>query len=126
MPLLLNIGRPTPAVGWENTEVPSFLERAVGRFDCVLALGLVHHLLVGERATLDMLADLFDRLKPKNVILEWVDPHDPKFRQIAGLNAALYSRLDATALEQTMGRKFSLSARTPLPCATRVMYLWSR
>jgi SAM-dependent methyltransferase len=126
MPLMLNIGRPTPAVGWQNREVPAFLDRAAGQFDCVLALGLIHHLLVGERATLPMLADLFDRLGSKRVILEWVNPMDPKFRQLAGLNAALYSRLDATLLEEAMGRKFRMAAKTALPCATRVMYLWSR
>jgi SAM-dependent methyltransferase len=126
MPIMLNVGRPTPAVGWQNTEVRSFLDRAAGQFDCILALGLIHHLLVGERTTLPMLADLFDRLNPRQVILEWVDPKDPKFRQIAGLNAGLYRHLDATLLEEAMGRKFRMAARTPLPCATRVMYLWSR
>jgi hypothetical protein len=55
-----------------------------------------------------------------------VDPKDPKFRQIAGLNAGLYRQLDATWLEEAMSRKFRMAARTPLPCATRVMYLWSR
>jgi 2-polyprenyl-3-methyl-5-hydroxy-6-metoxy-1,4-benzoquinol methylase len=126
MPIALNIGRPTPAVGWQNKEIPSFLERAAGQFDCIMALGLIHHLLVGERVTLPMLADLLDRLNPKLVILEWVSPTDPKFRQVAGLNAALYSRLDSIQLEESMLQRFQLTAKLALPCGTRVMYLWSR
>jgi 2-polyprenyl-3-methyl-5-hydroxy-6-metoxy-1,4-benzoquinol methylase len=125
-PLHLNIGRPTPAVGWKNREVASFLDRAKGRFDCILMLGLIHHLLVSERATLPMLVELLDSLDPKRVILEWVDPKDPKFRQLAGLNTALYETLDASEMETFMGQKYSLVARAPLPCKTRVMYLWCR
>jgi len=125
-PLLLNIARPTPAIGWENREVPSFLERATGRFDCVLVLGLLHHLLVSERASLGMLMDLLARLEPQRIILEWVDPRDPKFRQLAGLNVELYRDLDAATLERHLARKFRLIAKTPLPSAARVMYHWSR
>jgi hypothetical protein len=87
---------------------------------------LIHHLLVSERATLPMLASLLDRLRPRSVILEWVDPKDPKFRQLAGLNGALYSHLNEVRLEDSLNEKFDLVEKLPLPCATRVMYLWRR
>jgi len=125
-PLVLNIARPTPAIGWGNREVLSFLERATGRFDCVLALGLLHHLLVSERASLPMLMDLLVQLEPQRIILEWIDPRDPKFRQLAGLNAGLYRDLDVATLESHLARKFRLIAKAPLPSAARVMYHWSR
>jgi len=125
-PLLLNIGRPTPAVGWANREIPSFLDRSSGKFECILMLGLMHHLIVSERATLAMVTDLLDQLDPKRVILEWVDPQDRKFQQLAGLNRKLYTHLDTQRLEDALGRKFRLSAKSVLPCATRTMYLWSR
>jgi len=60
------------------------------------------------------------------VILEWVDPKDIKFRQLAGLNSALYSQLNETRLEDSLKAKFRLVAKLPLPCATRVMYLWCK
>jgi len=125
-PMMLNIGRPTPAIGWANSEVASFLDRADGYFDCVLVLGLIHHLLVSERASLSMLAELLDGLRPKSVILEWVDPRDPKFRQLAGLHGHLYSHLNEVRLEECLKTKFQMAAKLPLPCATRVMYLWHR
>jgi SAM-dependent methyltransferase len=125
-PILLNIGRPTPAVGWQNKEVSSFLDRSAGQFDCLLVLGLVHHILVSERVTLPMLAALLDRLDPKQVIIEWVDPKDPKFQQLAGLNAHLFSHLDVTTFEESLKERFQMVAKTPLPCGTRVMYLWCR
>ena len=124
-PVVLNVGRPTPAVGWLNREIPSFIERGAGKFDCILMLGLIHHLLVSERASLMMLAELINRLGPQRVIVEWVDPKDPKFRQLAGLNAPLYNHLEAAALERCMDRNFQLIAKLRLPSGTRVMYLWS-
>jgi SAM-dependent methyltransferase len=125
-PLMLNISRPTPAVGWENRETPSFLERAVGKFDCILVLGLVHHLLVSDRITLPLFTRMLDQLEPKSVIIEWVDPTDPRFIQVAGLNADLYQGLNAARFEECLGQHFSLAAKQPLQCKTRVMYLWLR
>jgi hypothetical protein len=42
-PIMLNLGRPSPAVGWQNKEVRSFLDRAAGQFDCILLLGDLAH-----------------------------------------------------------------------------------
>jgi len=121
-PLWLNIGRPTPAVGWRNMEVASFLERAVAGFDCVLALGLVHHLLVSERASLSMITSLLVQTRAKKIIVEWVDPMDPKFRELVGFDTDLYSRLNANVFEEQIRQNFHLEAKMSLPCKTRVMY----
>ena len=126
-PVLLNLGRPTPAVGWLNREIPSFLDRAAGQFDCVLFLGLIHHLLVTERASLPMLAELLAHLGPRRLILEWIDPTDRKFRQLSGVNHGLYELLNAAALEECFrAAQFDLVEKLPLPCGTRVMYVWRR
>ena len=61
-PMVLNIARPPPALGWMNAEVPSFIDRATARFDCVIALGLIHHLAVTERVPLALIAQLLQRL----------------------------------------------------------------
>jgi SAM-dependent methyltransferase len=125
-PILLQIGRPTPAVGWLNREVGSFMERSAGKFDCVLMLGLIHHLLISERATLPMIADLLDRLNPKQFILEWVSPSDPKFQQLAGLNGELYRHLDIDDLDCCLRPKFRLIERLHLSSGSRILFLWSR
>ncbi len=49
LPLLADAARPTPAVGWCNAESLTLLERARGRFDCVLMLGIIHHLLLADQ-----------------------------------------------------------------------------
>jgi len=125
-PLMLNIGRPTPGIGWLNTEVDSFLGRSSGQFACVLALGLLHHLLVSERASLQMITALFRQLSPQRLIVEWVDPSDPKFKELAGFDMELYRNLRPEMLEEQLGGYFRLDSKMVLPCGTRVMYLWVR
>jgi SAM-dependent methyltransferase len=123
-PTLLNIGRPTPAVGWQNGEVESFMKRSMEQFDCILVLGLMHHLLVTERINIPMLVALWERLAAKRVIVEWVEPNDRKFQQLAGLNAGLYGNLNSAEFEASMLDKFTLIEKLSLPCGTRMMYLW--
>lgn len=121
-PLLLDVGRPTPAVGWMNEEVPAILSRTAGRFDCIMMLGLIHHLLVSERATLEGVIQLLHSLAARRVIVEWVEPHDRRFQQIAGLNSSLYEGLNRERFEQALRRVFNIERCQPLPGGTRTLY----
>ncbi len=46
LPLVLDLTNPSPAIGWENEERMSFLER--GPADAVFALALIHHLAISN------------------------------------------------------------------------------
>lgn len=50
--MLLNLARPTPAIGWNNLEVKSAIDRLTNKADCVFALGFLDHILVNERIPL--------------------------------------------------------------------------
>lgn len=121
--VLLDIGRPTPAVGWMNREVDSFMQRAKGGFDCIMALGLVHHLLVSERAGLPMILEFFRELAPKYLVLEWVAPEDRRFSEIAGVNQALYADTSQAGFEHVFGEQFDIVNKEMLACGTRTLYL---
>src|SRR5262249_16209191 len=49
LPLVVDITRPSPSIGWRNQECASFLDRARGQFDLVMMLAVVHHMIVTER-----------------------------------------------------------------------------
>src|SRR5262249_47603899 len=83
LPLVIDIARPPGGCGWANRECPSFLDRASGRFDCVLMLALIHHLLVNERVPIDGIFELVAALTAKVAIVEYVDPADAQFQRIA-------------------------------------------
>jgi SAM-dependent methyltransferase len=120
--LLLDIGRPTPAVGWMNMEVAAVLARAAGRFDCIMMLGLIHHLLVSERATLERIAGLLESLGAHTLIIEWIERDDRRFRELAGVNAGLYEDLSRERFEAAITAQFTITAIQPLPGKTRTLY----
>ena len=82
LPLAIDIARPPGASGWANREHASFLERARGRFDCVLMLALLHHLIVNERTPLDSIFELVAQLTTRIAVVEYIDPADEQFQRI--------------------------------------------
>ncbi len=122
LPLLVNPARPTPAVGWRNRESLALLERAKGRFDCVLMLGFIHHLLLAEQIPLDEIAGLLRELTTQWALVEWIPQTDPRFKDLLRGREALYGHLDEAAFLNAVARNFALERREPLPNG-RVLFL---
>ena len=121
LPLVVDLARPPGACGWANSECPSFLDRARGRFDCVLMLALMHHLVVNERVSLDRIFDLAAQLTRRLLLIEYVDPSDSQFRKIARGRDALHRDLTPTAFESAARERFEiLDCRSLTP--TRALY----
>lgn len=70
-----NLSRPSPALGWNNSERSALTERLRG--DIGLALALVHHLAISDHIQFDMMADLFAGLCTE-LIIEFVPKEDAK------------------------------------------------
>jgi hypothetical protein len=90
LPLVVNFARPTPALGWDNAESLSFLDRAKGHFDAVFMLGILHHLMVTERLPVLEILALASRLTKKWVLIEYVGKEDPMFLYLARGRESLY------------------------------------
>ena len=125
LPLVVNIARPTPSVGWRNREQASFLDRAAGKFDCVLMLGLIHHLLVSERVPLAEILGLAAQLTTRTLIVEFVPRGDPMFRRIARGRDALHTLFTPQAFEQAVLAHFQIVKTAPVPGGERSLY-WLR
>lgn len=123
LPLVVDIASPTPARGWMNRELPSFLDRATGAFDQVLAMAVIHHLLATNGIPLLDVVDLLARLTRRSVALEFVPPTDPLFRQIARGRDYLYEKLTQATFEAALGSRFEIVRAQPLPSGDRVGYV---
>lgn len=121
-PLLANPARPTPAAGWRNAEYLSLLDRTRGRFDCVMMLGLIHHLLLSEQIPLAEIAHLLRELTTSWAIVEWVPASDPRFVDLLRGRDALYGHLDEAAFLLAAERHFTVVLREALPNG-RVLFL---
>jgi SAM-dependent methyltransferase len=123
--LVADAARPTPAVGWRNTESLSLLERARGRFDCVLTLGILHHLLVTERIPLNGIAEYLSTLTRRWLVAEWIPKTDIRFQEICRGRDGLYAHLDEAALLASFAPSFHQIEREELQNG-RVLFLFEK
>ena len=112
--LLTNIARPTPAAGWRNREQLSLLDRLTGKFEMVLMLAVIHHLILREQVPLGHIADLAVSLTRKWLILEWVPPSDPMYQEWLRGREELYGSLSESDLMDGFGPYFRLCERKAL------------
>ncbi|HEY1810600.1 MAG TPA: class I SAM-dependent methyltransferase [Acidobacteriaceae bacterium] len=126
LPVLANPARPTPAVGWRNAESLALLDRARGRFDCVLMLGFIHHLLLAEQIPLLEIAGFLRELTTQWALVEWVPATDPRFRDLLRGREALYGHLDETAFLSASAEYFTVAQREALPNGRVLFWLQAR
>jgi SAM-dependent methyltransferase len=123
--MVANIARPTPAVGWRNQEQLSLLDRLEGKFDLVLMLAVIHHLILREQLPLAHIADLCASLTRRWLVLEWVPPADPMFQEWLRGRDDLYGNLSETDLKQAFAPFFHVADRAELG-NHRVLFLFER
>ena len=126
LPLVVDLTRPTPATGWRNQECESFLDRAVGGFDLVMMLAVIHHVLVTERVPLDNVLGLVEDLTRDYALIEFVAPQDPMFERLVRGRETLYSHLTLAAFEAAAARRFELVKSLKLDGLYRCLYLLRR
>jgi len=126
LPLVVNLARPSPALGWRNGECPSFLDRAGGAFDGVLMLALIHHLLVTERIPLDEILRLAYEVTRSLLVIELVEPQDAMFRRLTRGRESLHAALDTNMFEQACAPYFEIVRSLALPGTRRRMYCLKR
>jgi hypothetical protein len=122
LPLVVNLARPTPALGWRNEECPAFLERGRGGFELVLMLAVLHHILVSEQIPLAEVLELTAELTSAFLIIEFVAPDDEMFRTIAREREDLFRRLTRESFEAAIEPLFEI-ARVERLHQTRSLYL---
>ncbi len=108
LPLCVDLAYPTPAAGWENRESASFLNRCAGHFDTVMMLAVLHHLLLRNQVPMDRIAVLCSSLTTQDLILEWVPPADPKFKELLRGREAIYAHITEAAFREAFAEHFGI------------------
>jgi SAM-dependent methyltransferase len=123
LPLVIDFADPSPAGGWRGQERSSFIDRARGKFDTVLVLAVLHHLLVSDRLPLDDVLALLAELATKHVVIEYVPCDDPMFRSIARGRDDLFVGFTAESFEQAVRRHFRILETRAMTSSERRLYL---
>jgi len=92
-PLVADFARPTPAAGWNNQETLSLLDRSRQRFDMVMMLAVLHHLLARDQIPMEEVAKLARELTHGWLLVEWVGPQDNKFQELSNGRDSLFKDL---------------------------------
>jgi 2-polyprenyl-3-methyl-5-hydroxy-6-metoxy-1,4-benzoquinol methylase len=121
--LVVDLTRPSPSVGWRNSEHQSFLDRARGSFDAVLMLALIHHLLVSERIPLTQILSLAAELTTDLLILEFVGPADPMFQRLLRGRGHLFEGFSNDVFQTACLEHFNIIRSQRLAQTDRWIYL---
>lgn len=119
IPLVLNFAEPTPAIGLGLTERDSFLDRS--KFDMVIALAVIHHLVITCDIPMQRLATLISRMG-KRLIIEYVPDSDEQIKKITvsrPLNPELYN---LELFESAFAEVFTIKSKMPIADSGRTLY----
>ncbi len=120
LPLVMDLGDPSPARGWRGRERAALEER--GRPDLVLCLALVHHLSIGANVPLGEVIDWLASLGGV-LVIEFADRTDPMVKRLLARkrdDANPDYRVDL--FEQALAARFEIELRQPLASGLRTLY----
>ncbi|MBX9570353.1 MAG: class I SAM-dependent methyltransferase [Candidatus Obscuribacterales bacterium] len=121
IPLVLDLTVPSPAIGWNNQERQSFLERT--HVDVVLALALIHHLAISKNIRLAMIAECFAKLG-KHLIIEFVPKDDSQVQRLLASREDIFDSYNKESFIQEFSLYYELKEELPIPNTNRTIFLF--
>ncbi len=123
LPLLSDLTNPSPAIGWENRERQSLIER--GPCDTALALALIHHLAIGNNLPLDRIADFLAGICT-TLIIEFVPKTDSQVQRLLATREDIFPGYTRSGFEQAFSTRFNVLASSPVRDSERNLYLMEK
>ena len=122
-PAIIDLSGPSPAIGVNNEERQSFLQRC--HADLVLALALIHHLVIGRNIPFEKTASLFSRTG-KNLIIEFIPKQDEKIQVMLKTKKDIYTGYNEELFLKAFSKYFSVINREIIPGTERILFLMKR
>jgi ribosomal protein L11 methylase PrmA len=120
LPLVMDLTNPTPAIGWENRERKSLLER--GPADAVLALALLHHLAISNNLPLPKIAEFLSRIC-RWLVIEFVPKTDSQVQRLLATREDIFDNYNRSDFEDQFSRSFLIVRIAPVEGTERTLYL---
>ncbi len=123
LPLVVDLSRPSAAIGWRNSKCAAFIDRADHAFDTVLMLALLHHLMITERIPVEEVLDLASEMTTRWLVIEFVAPQDEMAKTLTRGRDNLYVDLTLSAFEAACQCRFHIIRSRHLNGTHRWLYL---
>lgn len=120
-PMVVDIANPSPGIGYMNQERPAFLDRA--KPDCILALAVIHHLLVGANLSMESIRDLFASITQKYLVLEFVPTDDVMFKRLIEFRVNLFEHITLDFCKTVFGARFNILREEAIQNSPRTLLL---
>jgi ribosomal protein L11 methylase PrmA len=120
LPLLSDLTNPSPAIGWQNRERQSLIER--GPCDAAMALALIHHLAIGNNLPFDRIVD-FITGTCRTLIIEFVPKSDSQVQRLLATREDIFPGYSQAGFEQAFSSRFAILASSPVKDSDRTIYL---
>jgi hypothetical protein len=122
-PLVLDLSAPSPAIGVNNEERNSFINRT--NVDMILALALIHHLVIGKNIPFVMVADFF-RQTTQYLIIEFVPGNDEKVQYMLKQKIASHDNYNQHNFESSFTQHFTIEKKESIQSSYRMLYLMKK
>ena len=123
LPIIIDLSKPSPAIGVNNEERDSFIKRT--NVDMIFALALIHHLAIGKNIPLDKIAALFQRMC-RYLIIEFVPKQDEKIQlMLAGKND-IYTDYTEENFLVAFKQYFTIVENETIAGSARTLYLMKK
>jgi hypothetical protein len=119
LPLVMDLGNPSPDQGWAQTERRGFSQR--GTADWALCLALIHHLSISGNVPFSRFADWLASFA-RSAIVEFVPKSDPMVKRLLMTRKDVYDQYTQLHFEAAIARHFTIVERAPVPDCERVLY----
>ena len=123
-PMVVDLGNPSPSIGYMNVERPSFLERS--NPDCVMALALIHHLLVSANMSLDAISEQMYEMTNRDLILEFVPTDDNMFERLMNYRVDLFQDINLESCLAAFEPRFELLEQHPVTGSKRTLLFFRK
>ncbi len=120
LPLLSDLTNPSPAIGWQNRERQSLIER--GPCDTAMALALIHHLAIGNNLPFDHIVDFLAGIC-RTLVIEFVPKTDSQVQRLLATREDIFPGYTREAFEQVFSTRFAILASAPVRDSERTVYL---
>ncbi len=121
LPLLMDLTNPSAAIGWNNQERMSLIER--GPADLVMSLALIHHLAIGNNLPLSKIAEYFSKIC-NWLIIEWIPKEDSNVQKMLSSREDIFLEYNLTNFEKELKEFFKIILFKEIINSNRKLYLF--
>lgn len=122
LPMVLDLGNPSPALGWACAEREAFAPRMQASF--VTALALIHHLVITAGIPLRLVAAYFADMVQAggHVCMEFVPKEDSQVQRLLAARPDIFDDYTLKGFIQAFEERFTVVAQHPIEGSLRTLF----